>query len=63
MQVFESIKENGVISNKPKGKQAFYGVINNNNSWIISDKSPTKEKKNDFTLTDITQDFRRSINY
>ena len=63
MQVFESIKESGVISNKPKGKQAFYGVTNNNNSWIISDKSPTKEKKTDFTLTGITQDSRQSINY
>ena len=37
------MKANGVIFSKPKGKRESYFVTNgNNNSWIISDKSPTK---------------------
>ena len=42
MEAFKSIKANGVIFNKPKGKREFNFVAHkNNNSWIISDKSPT----------------------
>ena len=45
MEAFESRKDNGVIFNKPKGKRESYFVANkNNNSWIISNKSPTKVK-------------------
>ena len=45
MEDFESMKDNGVIFNKPKGKQESYFDINkNNNSYIISNKSPTKVK-------------------
>ena len=37
------MKANGVIFDRPKGKQKSYFVSNNNsNSWMISDKSPTK---------------------
>ena len=37
------MKANGIIFNKLKGNQESYFVSNkNNNSWIISDKSPTK---------------------
>ena len=37
------MRANGVIFSKPKGKQESYFVTNtNNNSWIISDKSPIK---------------------
>ena len=43
MEAFESMKANGIIFNKLKGNQESYFVSNkNNNSWIISDKSPTK---------------------
>ena len=45
MEAFESMKDNGTIFNKPKGKRESYFVANrNNNSWIISNKSPTKVK-------------------
>ena len=45
MEAFESMKDNGVIFNEPKGKRESYFVTNkNNNSWIISNKSPTKIK-------------------
>ena len=41
MEAFKSM--NGIIFNKPKGKRESYFVTNkNNNSWIISGKSPTK---------------------
>ena len=41
MEAFKSM--NGIIFNKPKGKRESYFVTNKkNNSWIISDKSPTK---------------------
>ena len=37
IETFESMKGNGVIFNKSKGKRESYFVINrNNNSWIIS---------------------------
>ena len=43
IETFESMKANGVIFNKPKAKPESYFVTNrNSNSWIISDKSPTK---------------------
>ena len=43
MEAFESMKANGVIVNKPKAKRESYFVTNkNNNSWTVSDKSPTK---------------------
>ena len=43
IETFESVKANAAIFNKPKGNQESYFVTNsNNNSWIISDKSPTK---------------------
>ena len=43
IETIESMKANAVNFNKPKGKREFYFVTNkNNNSWIISDKSPTK---------------------
>ena len=43
IETFESMKINAVIFNKLKGKRESYFVTNrNNNSWIISDKSPTK---------------------
>ena len=43
MEAFESMKANGVIFNKQKGKREFYFVTNkNNSSWISSAKSPTK---------------------
>ena len=43
MEAFESMKANGVIFNKPKAKRESYFVTNkNNNSWTVSDKSPTK---------------------
>ena len=39
------MEDNGVIFNKPKGKRESYFVTNrNNNSWINSNKSPTKVK-------------------
>ena len=45
MEAFESIKVNGVIFIKPKGKRETYFVTNkNNNSWTISNKSQTKVK-------------------
>ena len=45
MEAFESMKDNGVIFNKLKGKRESYFVTNKkNNSWIISNKSPTKIK-------------------
>ena len=45
MEAFKVMKDNGVIFNKLKGKRESYFVVNkNNNSWIISNKSPTKIK-------------------
>ena len=45
MEAFESMKDNGVIFSEPKGKRESYFVTNkNNNSWVISNKSPTKVK-------------------
>ena len=45
MEAFESMKDNGIIFNKPEGKRGSYSVTNkNSNSWIISNKSPTKMK-------------------
>ena len=45
MEDFKSTKDNGVIFSKPKAKQESYFATNkNNNSWIISNKSPTKVK-------------------
>ena len=45
MEAFESMKVNGVIFNKPKGKRETYFVTNqNNNSWTINNKSQTKVK-------------------
>ena len=45
MEVFKSMKNNGIIFNKPKGKRGSYFVANkSNNSWIISNESPTKLK-------------------
>ena len=45
MEAFESRIANGIIFNKPKGKQKTYLVANsNNNSWIINNKSSTKLK-------------------
>ena len=45
MEAFESMEDNGVIFNKPKGKRESYFVTNNiNRLWIISDKSPIKVK-------------------
>ena len=39
MEAFKSMKVNGVIFNKSKGKRESYFVANkNNNSWIISNK-------------------------
>ena len=43
MEAFESMKANVVIFNKLEGKWECYFVTKkNNNSLIISDKSPTK---------------------
>ena len=43
MKPTESMKANDVIFNEPKGKRASHFITNkNNNSSIISDKSPTK---------------------
>ena len=45
MEAFESMKNSGVIFNKPKEKRESYFVTNkNSNSWIISNKSPIKVK-------------------
>ena len=45
MEAFESMKDNGVIFNKPKRKREYYFVtIKNNNSWIISKMLSTKIK-------------------
>ena len=45
MEAFESMKDNGVIFDKSKRKQESCFVTNKNkNSWIISNKSPTKIK-------------------
>ena len=44
LEAFESMKDNGVTFNKPKGERESYFVTNNNNSWIISNKSPAKVK-------------------
>ena len=50
MESFGSIKANGVIFNKPNGKQESYFASNkSSNSWIISDKSPAKAKTVTFT--------------
>ena len=43
MKALESMKANGVISIKPKGKRKSYFVSDvNNNSWITSDNSAAK---------------------
>ena len=43
MEAFESMKAIVVIFSKPQGKRESYFVTNNNNnSWIISNKSPAK---------------------
>ena len=56
MEAFESVKANGVIFNKLKGKRKSYFVTNkNNDSWIISDKSPTKINTVTSTKMEITQ--------
>ena len=45
MEAFKSRTANGIIFNKPKGKQKTYFVANSNNkSWIINNKSPIKLK-------------------
>ena len=41
MEAVESMKDNGVIFNKPKGKRCYFVTNKNNNSWFISNKSPT----------------------
>ena len=41
MEAFESMKDNGIIFNERKRKRK---SNNKNNSWIISNKSPTKVK-------------------
>ena len=45
MKALESMKDNCVIFNKPKGKQESSFLTNkNNSSWIITNKSTKKVK-------------------
>ena len=45
MKVVQSLKDNGVIFNKPKGKRESTFLTNKtNSSWIITNKLPAKVK-------------------